>query len=69
MTLQRLLLSLLAILFLTAMHDATAPQRSEQKLAQALGFRCQTSFGVCPIPPAPVGAPCFCGNVAGVVVP
>ena len=41
----------------------------EQNLAQALGFQCQTQFGVCPIPPAPIGATCFCGNVPGRVVP
>ncbi len=39
------------------------------QLAQALGFRCSTSVGVCPIPPAPIGAQCFCGSVPGTVVP
>jgi hypothetical protein len=47
----------------------TPGARNEQQLAQALGFRCQTQFGICPIPPAPVGATCFCGNTPGQVIP
>lgn len=61
-----------AIMLVIASQFATAEttgERDKQQLAQALGFRCQTQFGICPISPAPVGATCFCGNTPGQVVP
>ena len=60
---------LVPVLLLATVMTGDADRTSEQRLAQAPGFRCQTSFGVCPIAPAPIGAPCFCGNVPGTVVP
>jgi hypothetical protein len=45
-----------------------APPLVERHLAQSMGFHCATSVGVCSIPPAPLGAQCFCGNVPGTVV-
>lgn len=66
--------TMLKIGLIIVLASILAPQAPEsggdaQRLAQALGFQCQTQYGVCPIPPAPVGATCFCGSVAGQVIP
>jgi len=45
------LILVIASQFTTAQTEG---ERDKQQLAQALGFRCQTQFGICPIPPAPV---------------
>ena len=61
-----------ALMLVIASQFAVAETRSardDQQMAQALGFRCQTQFGICPIPPAPIGATCFCGNTPGQVIP
>ena len=60
-----------ALSFILVLLFSPEPIRSPQPLVlvQALGFRCQTQFGACPIPPTPIGASCFCGNVPGIVVP
>jgi hypothetical protein len=60
------LILVLASFFATYVPDGAPDNR---QMAQALGFRCQTQFGICPIPPAPVGATCFCGNSPGQVIP
>jgi len=40
------------------------------RLAQsAVGYHCKTQAGICPIDPAPLGAPCRCGTYQGFVVP
>ena len=60
----------LLFLFVAVFSLLNAQRGAEEpKVAQALAFRCQTQFGICPIPPAPIGAPCFCGQVPGRVVP
>lgn len=48
-----------------------AQTRSAQtRLAQsAVGYHCQTEAGICPIDPAPLGAPCRCGTYQGFAVP
>lgn len=48
--------------------EPTEKGRAQLRLVQALGFNCSTPVGVCPIPPSPVGAQCFCGSVPGTVV-
>jgi hypothetical protein len=35
----------------------------------AVGYNCRTAAGVCPIEPAPLGAPCRCGEYQGFVIP
>ena len=42
---------------------------TSQKIAQGFGFHCVTQYGVCPIPPTPLGYSCFCGQYPGYVVP
>jgi hypothetical protein len=53
-----------------------APRTQKLKIAQMLGWHCQTRFGICPILDGygnpvwlPVGSPCGCGLDPGFVIP
>jgi hypothetical protein len=48
------------------------PTESTQQLAQpGYSNRCQTQVGLCYVPTAPIGTPCFCQNTGywGTIVP
>lgn len=61
-----------ALAALTAPAVDAAPQAQGFQTAQAVGYECHTSVGVCPLAyPLPLNSPCTCpgssGPVAGVV--
>lgn len=38
--------------------------------SQAVGTKCQTQYGICPLPqPGPIGWLCYCGDAQGTIVP
>ena len=47
--------------------EADVLPRSEQRLSQVFGNRCFVPNGWCWVNPAPVGTPCFCGQLQGSV--
>lgn len=47
--------------------EAEVLPHSERRLAQVFGNRCFVPNGWCWANPAPVGSPCFCGQLQGTI--